>query len=272
MKINKLLTPYNKTAGSINRIEYIVMHYVGATGGAKANCQYYASEYIGASAHYYVDFDGSIWQSVEDKDIAWHCGAKSYKHPVCRNINSIGIELCVRNKGSKAADSKDWYFEDATITEAIKLTRELMQKYGIPLDRVIRHYDITGKLCPNPYCYNHTTHTWDAFKKALMIPVEYEEGFLPAADGKRWWYQFNDGSFAHSGWYWLTEAATKTSGWYLFDAAGYMLTGYQRDQAGEGFFLCSEKGANEGKCMVTDARGKLQIVGKYDFEKHKYIV
>ncbi|MGL6221484.1 MAG: peptidoglycan recognition protein family protein [Lacrimispora sphenoides] len=28
--------------------------------------------------HYYVEFDGEVWQSVEVKDIAWHCGAKSY--------------------------------------------------------------------------------------------------------------------------------------------------------------------------------------------------
>ena len=78
MQINKLLTPYNlNRLGDTSRIKYIVLHYVGATGGAEANCRYYASKYIGASAHYYVGFDGEIWQSVEDGDIAWHCGAKS---------------------------------------------------------------------------------------------------------------------------------------------------------------------------------------------------
>ncbi|MBS6263137.1 MAG: N-acetylmuramoyl-L-alanine amidase, partial [Clostridium sp.] len=133
MKINKFLTPYNlNRLGDANRIKYIVIHYVGATGGAEANCRYYASKYIGASAHYYVGFSGEIWQSVEDGDIAWHCGAKSYRHPECRNSNSIGIELCVRNKGSQAADSRDWYFEDATVQAAIELTMGLMEKYGIP--------------------------------------------------------------------------------------------------------------------------------------------
>ena len=78
MKVNKLLTPYNHTAGTVGRIKYIVIHYVGATGGAEANCKYYAGGNRGASAHYYVDFDGSIWQSVEDNDIAWHCGGKKY--------------------------------------------------------------------------------------------------------------------------------------------------------------------------------------------------
>lgn len=167
-KIEKLLTPYNFTnKDSVGRIKYIVIHYVGALGGAKANCQYYASKYIGASAHYFVGFDGEIWQSVPDEDIAWHCGASSYKHAECRNANSIGIELCVRNKGSQADTSKDWYFEDATVKAAIELTKYLMQKYGVPASHVIRHYDVTGKICPNPYVYNTTKHTWDAFKKAM---------------------------------------------------------------------------------------------------------
>ena len=273
MEINRLLTPYNYSNGLESRIKYIVIHYVGATGGAKANCEYYASKYIGASAHYFVGFEGEIWQSVEERNIAWHCGANAYKHPECRNSNSIGIELCVRNKGSQAADSRDWYFEEATVTAAIELTRELMEKYGVPAERVIRHYDVTGKICPNPYVYNHTAHTWEAFKAALTAtaPKEYPQGFIQAADGIRWWYQFKDGSYARNGWYWLTEATGGTSGWYLFDDAGYMLTGYQTDPAGERFFLCPDKGIHEGQCMVTDERGVLRIVGEYDFEEHKYV-
>ena len=63
-------------------------------------------------------------------------------------MNSIGIELCVRNKGSQADTSQDWYFEDATVVAAIALTKELMAKYNVPADRVIRHYDVVGKIVP----------------------------------------------------------------------------------------------------------------------------
>ena len=59
-------------------------------------------------------------------------------------------------------------FEDATVKAAIELTKYLMQKYGVPASHVIRHYDVTGKICPNPYVYNTTKHTWDAFKKPLQ--------------------------------------------------------------------------------------------------------
>lgn len=167
--INKLISGYNFNTGNTSRIKYIVIHYVGALGGAKANCQYYAGGNRNASAHYFVGFDGEIWQSVEDKNIAWHCGASSYKHRECRNANSIGIELCVRKKNtaSLGATDKDWYFEDATVEAAAELTRYLMDKYNVPASNVIRHYDVTGKICPNPYVYNTTAHTWDEFKNMI---------------------------------------------------------------------------------------------------------
>lgn len=245
MEIKKLLTPYNHNKGTIDRIKYIVIHYVGATGGAEANCKWYAGGNRSASAHYFVDFDGSIWQSVEDRDIAWHCGAKSYVHPECRNANSIGIEMCVRNNGSKADTSRDWYFEDATVNAAIELTRELMDKYHIPADHVIRHYDVTGKICPNPYVYNDGKHTWDQFKAALTAP---QEGW--AKDAKGWWYRNADGSWPANAWKIVNHH------WYLFGADGYMVTGWHRwdghvvdptDGSGDWYYL-EESGEYEGAC------------------------
>ena len=47
MQIHQLLTPYNYNSGQLSRIKYIVIHYVGATGGAEANCKYYAGGRIG---------------------------------------------------------------------------------------------------------------------------------------------------------------------------------------------------------------------------------
>ena len=103
------------------------------------------------------------------------------------------------------------------------------------------------------------------------VPVTYTQGFQPAADGQRWWYQFADGSYADNGWYWLQEMERRTWGWYLFDSEGYMLTGYQTDAAGDAFLLCPVTGSNEGKCMITDARGALRIAEKYDMVNHRYV-
>lgn len=219
MQINKLLTSYNYNPGSLDRIKYIVIHYVGALGGAKANCQYYAGGNRGASAHYFVDFDGSVWQSVEDQNIAWHCGAKSYVHPECRNANSIGIEMCVRNKGSLSDTSRDWYFEDATVSATAELTKELMKKYNISADHVIRHYDVTGKICPNPYVYNEGRHTWAAFKAALEEPEPYSVGWHHDDNG--WWYADTKSSYYKSGWQDINHHR------YYFNADGYAMTGWQ---------------------------------------------
>ena len=170
LTINQLLTPYNYNSSTTSRIQYIVIHYCGALGDAKANCQYYASGYIAASAHYFVGYNGDIWQSVRDKDIAWSVGASSYVHKYCRNSNSLNIEMCVRKKSTSTmnATDKDWYYEDATVKTTIELTKYLMKKYNIPADHVIRHYDVTGKICPNPYVYNNTKYTWSDFKKAIQ--------------------------------------------------------------------------------------------------------
>lgn len=107
---------------------------------------------------------------------------------------------------------------------------------------------------------------------AVEYLEEYNEGFQRASDGVRWWYQYSDGTYARSGWKWLMEATGGTSGWYLFDDNGYMLTGYQRDTAGEIFLLCPEAGRDEGKCMITDERGALKVARDYDFENHKFII
>ena len=163
MVINKLLTKINyRNTNDLNRIKYIVIHYVGATGGAEDNCHYFHSVNRGASAHYFVGHEGEIWQCVDDADVAWHCGDDKYWHDTCRNDNSIGIEMCCRKNASGV-----WYFEDVTVASTIELTKELMKKYKIPAENVIRHYDVTGKVCPAPYVKNNTKHTWDAFKKSI---------------------------------------------------------------------------------------------------------
>lgn len=163
MKINKMISSYNFNKGVISRIKYIVIHYVGGLSDAESNAKYFAGGDRNASAHYFVGTKGDIWQSVEDANIAWHCGAKKYLHPDCRNKNSIGIELCVKKKNptSLLASDKDWYFTEETINSAVELTQELMKKYNVPNENVIRHYDVTGKICPAPFV--HDGNQWLEF-------------------------------------------------------------------------------------------------------------
>lgn len=153
--------PSNYRAGRTQPVRYIVMHYTANNGDtAKNNCDYYHR--VGglqASAHYFCDEHGAM-QSVRECDTAWHCGARAYWHPECRNGNSIGIEMCSR----KRADGS-YYIKPETVANAAALAREIMQRYGIDTDHVLRHYDVTGKRCPMPWVDDPAQ--WAAFKDML---------------------------------------------------------------------------------------------------------
>ena len=160
--------PSNYRAGRTQPVRYIVMHYTANNGDtAKNNCDYYHR--VGglqASAHYFVDEHGAM-QSVREGDTAWHCGARAYWHPECRNGNSIGIEMCSR----KRADGS-YYILPETVANAAALAKDIMQRYGIDTDHVVRHYDVTGKRCPMPWVNDPAQ--WTAFL-AMLTPEHPNE-------------------------------------------------------------------------------------------------
>ncbi len=171
MQILKMLSnSKNYSKGRNSDIKYIVIHYTANNGDtAKGNATYFKNNAVASSAHYFVD-ENEVYQSVEDCDTAWHCGSKSYRHPFCRNSNSIGIELCSKKTGGK------FYFEKKTIENAVVLTDFICKKYGIPLENIIRHYDVTGKNCPAPFVEQN--EEWLKFKKSV-------EGFMTQEDFNR---------------------------------------------------------------------------------------
>ena len=136
-------------------IDHIVIHYTGNAGStAKNNADAFMHLNNKTSAHYFVDENSTVYQSVLDKDIAWHAG----NYPM--NKRSIGIEMCC-----DIDETGNWYIEPQTITNTIALTKALMAKYNVPVSNVIRHYDVTGKECPEPFVRNPSQ--WDSFKARL---------------------------------------------------------------------------------------------------------
>lgn len=154
------------------KIKYLVIHYTGNDGDRAANnAAYYQSSVIKTSAHYFVD-DTTVYRSVPDLTIAWAVGGEKWKdcgktgggrlYGVVTNTNSISIELCdtVRNGTYEAAEE--------TLANAADLARTLMEKYNIPLENVVRHFDVTGKHCP---AYMMDEAVWEAFKTRLAPRV-----------------------------------------------------------------------------------------------------
>lgn len=146
-------------------IKYLVYHYTGNDGDSdESNGKHFHNHIVKASAHYFVD-DDSVTQSVPDNYVAYSVGGKcqSSHHPlykVCTNSNSISIEMCDCNKNGVVE------ITEKTLENAIELGRVLMKKHSISIDRVIRHYDVNGKACPN--CNNFLNdNAWNTFKSRL---------------------------------------------------------------------------------------------------------
>lgn len=126
----------NYTAGRQgNRISKIVVHYTGTEASAHNNLLYFSRTSAGASAHYFIDKDGTLRQSVSEGDTAWHAGHWA------TNLCSVGIEVV-----SGGAD-----YTEAQINTLAALVADIRARCGVSADNVIRHYDVTGKLCPAPY-------------------------------------------------------------------------------------------------------------------------
>ena len=153
---------------SAKQIRYLVFHYTGNDGDSAAgNAAYFQRNVVRASAHYFVD-DMYIYRSVPELRAAWAVGGKRYANAdrtgggtlygTVTNANSISIELCdtVKNGIYQATE--------ATLENAAALGRELMERYHIPLERVCRHFDVTGKHCPS---YFINAEKWSAFKQRL---------------------------------------------------------------------------------------------------------
>lgn len=172
--IKEQLANSGNYGGSRNasQIRYLVYHYTGNDGDRAANnAKYFQNNIVKASAHYFVD-DTTVWWSVPDLKVAWSVGGSKYANAdktgggtmygVITNTNSLSIEMCdtIRNGVYQASE--------ATLANAAALGRALMEKYGIPIENVYRHFDVTGKHCPS---YLVNAQKWAEFKKRLEVKI-----------------------------------------------------------------------------------------------------
>lgn len=175
--IKEQLANSGNYGGSRNasQIKYLIFHYTGNDGDTAANnATYFQRKIVKASAHYFVD-DTTVYRSVPELKIAWSVGGSKYANAdktgggtmygVITNTNSISIEMCdtIRNGVYQASE--------ATLANAAELGRELMEKYGIPIENVYRHFDVTGKHCPS---YLINAQKWAEFKKRLEDDMDIE--------------------------------------------------------------------------------------------------
>lgn len=174
-------TNTHNTTQKQRNIEYIVLHYTAGTsssqGAAQNTANYFSRTTNQASADFIVDDVDIVQYNPDPKNYyCWAVGGNRYSNKVCsiagslygicKNNNSISIEMCSRKKNtaSLAATDGDWYITDATVNNAIKLTKYLMDIYNIDINHVITHCHVTGKWCPQPWVKDENSLSqWRSF-------------------------------------------------------------------------------------------------------------
>ena len=178
--INK--TSDHNTTMKMNRdIKWIVLHYTAGTASTKGAAQnianYFSKTTNQASADFIVDDVEIVQYNPDPKQrYCWAVGGAKYPNKSntlaakyygqCKNDNSISIEMCSRktNTATLNASDDDWYITDATVNNAVKLTKYLMKLYNIDINHVIMHNMVTGKWCPQPWSKNENALSlWNGF-------------------------------------------------------------------------------------------------------------
>lgn len=150
----QLLTenPYSRPGTKTSRINNIVIHYTANPGStAMQNRDYFEglkdSHVTKASSHFVVGMEGEIVQCVPTWEVAYASND--------RNGDTVSIETC--------HPTKDGTYTKSTYNSMVNLTAWLCKKFDLTEDDVIRHYDVTGKICPKYFVEDEKA--WEQFKK-----------------------------------------------------------------------------------------------------------
>ncbi len=144
---------YSRPGTPLESIRGVVIHYVGNPAAtAHANRDYFASLASGreetyASSHFVVGLEGEVVQCIPLTEIAY--ASKE------RNADTVAIEVC--------HPDAEGQFSPVTYERCVELTAWLCRTFDLdPEQDVIRHYDVTGKLCPLYYVEH--PEAWDALR------------------------------------------------------------------------------------------------------------
>ncbi|MBQ7726650.1 MAG: N-acetylmuramoyl-L-alanine amidase [Clostridia bacterium] len=144
-----------RTGANVEKINDIVIHYVGNPGSsAQNNRDYFDKETTTVSSHFVVGLEGEIIQCLP----LWERSAAS-NH---RNRDTVSIEVCHPDTTGQ--------FNETTYAALVKLTAFLCENLSLDSDHVIRHYDVTGKRCPLYYVEHE--EAWETFKTDVQTAIQ----------------------------------------------------------------------------------------------------
>lgn len=267
MKIQKqylTVSSYNRPGTTRPRTTAVACHYIGNPGtSAQANRNWFES--LGkthetmASCHYIIGLDGEILQLIPEEEISW-CTNQA-------NSYTISIEACHPDKTGS--------FTAATYEAYTALCADICSRWGLdPLKGgLIRHYDVTGKICPKWFAEH--PDAWEQFKKDVAARLHSTETGRPAAgkteteksetetseeqrksgwqkeDGGWRYYQGDTGRPVRNAWH-----KDKDGEWYWHDGAGFMVCETWKTGADGTWYYLGSDGRMQKDTWVID-QGKL---------------
>ena len=157
----ELLTPnpYSRPEIPLEKVNGIVIHYTANPGSsAKANRNYFEglkdSGQTYASSHFIVGLKGEIIQCIPSREIAYASNE--------RNEDTLSIETCHPDESGR--------YNQATYDSLVELTAWLCHKFDLQSTEVIRHYDVTGKICPKAFVEDE--QAWEQFRRDVQAGID----------------------------------------------------------------------------------------------------
>ena len=138
---------------------YITVHNTYNQASAYNEITFMHNNNDEVSYHFAVDDQEAI-QGLPLNRNGWHSGDGGQG---TGNRKSIAVEICYSKYGGEKFDKAE--------KNAAKLIASLMDKFNIPIDRIRKHQDWSGKYCP----HRTLDAGWDRFVDMIMTEVRYQQ-------------------------------------------------------------------------------------------------
>ena len=156
--------PFSRPQLALKKVHAIVVHYTANPGvDAVANRNYFNNlpkanerkqKKTYASSHFVIGLDGTIVQCIPLEEMAYASND--------RNSDTVSIECCHKKENGK--------FTAQTQAALIQLCTYLCIKFDLTEENLIRHYDVTGKICPKYFVED--PDAWETFKKDVGMELK----------------------------------------------------------------------------------------------------
>lgn len=159
--------PFSRPQLALKKVHAIVVHYTANPGvDAVANRNYFNNlpkanerkqKKTYASSHFVIGLDGTIVQCIPLEEMAYASND--------RNSDTVSIECCHKKENGK--------FTAQTQAALIQLCTYLCIKFDLTEENLIRHYDVTGKICPKYYVEHEDA--WNTFIDDVKVWIRTEK-------------------------------------------------------------------------------------------------